>query len=487
MPQFLRRLLSSITMYRLMLYYLLVLWVAAIILSLIDVLRLNPLEILLTGVYLIALCNMANFALAKIVKARTNIESATITALILTLIAGSLDIFNNFLIITFIGVFAMLSKYLIAVRKKHIFNPAAIAVFSASILLGSGASWWIGSTFTLPVIIVGGLLVLVKIKRIELVGSFLLVYFLTQILFAGRLSIHTFLAPATWFFVFVMLVEPLTSPSTKNKQIVFGVFVAFIYFLLSKILPGYAYGLETALLMGNLLNLALSPSFNIVLIFKEKDQVAKDTWTFYFEPMSKFEFTPGQYLEWTLPHKRPDSRGTRRYFTISSAPEESQIALTMRVSKEGSSFKSAMRKMKKGQELTASSPQGDFVLPKDKTVPLIFIAGGIGVTPFRSMIKHLLVKGEKRDVVLLYSNRDDKDIAFKNLFEKAKEVGVKVVFVNTKTDGHIDEKAIVEKVPDYQKRNFYVSGPEPMVEAFKTMLSGMGVNGIKTDFFPGYT
>lgn len=484
---FLKNLLNQITMYRLMLYFLIVLWAASIMLSLTGILPYSPFDILFSGLYLGVICNLANYLIAKVLKARTNLESASITALILTLIVGPLPPIENLTTLAFIGTFAMASKYILAIRKKHIFNPTAVAAFLAAILLNSGASWWIGSMHTLPIIILGGLLVLAKIKRFELVISFLVVYFLTVILFGRNITINSFLVPSVWFFTFVMLVEPLTSPSTKNKQIIFGGFVALAYFLLPKIIPGYTYGLETALLAGNLLNLVISPSFNVVLVFRKKEKVAENTWTFYFEPMSKFNFTPGQYMEWTLPHKSPDSRGTRRFFTISSAPEENQIMLTIRVAEKGSSFKSALLDIEAGKELTASSPQGDFVLPEDKNIPLVFIAGGIGVTPFRSMIKHMLSKSGKRDIVLLYSNRNDSDIAFKEIFEKARSLGVKTFYINTEKDGHINEQMIAEKVLDFQKRTFYVSGPQPMVDAFKKLLSGMNVKKIKTDFFPGYT
>ena len=71
--------------------------------------------------------------------------------------------------------------------------------------------------------------------------------------------------------------------------------------------------------------------------------------------------------------------------------------------------------------------------------------------------------------------------------DKGADVGVKTFYINTKKDGYIGEKMIVEKVPDYQTRVFYISGPEPMVEAFKKIFSEMGIKKIKTDFFPGYT
>jgi ferredoxin-NADP reductase/Na+-translocating ferredoxin:NAD+ oxidoreductase RnfD subunit len=470
-----------------MFYYLLTLWVVSIILSLTNILPYNALDILYSGIFLSVVCNLANYLLAKIFHARTNLESAYITALILTLIVGPLSPIENLLILTFIGVVAMASKYVMALNKKDIFNPAAFAALLAAIVLQSGASWWIGSVYTLPLILLGGFLILTKIKRFEMVMGFLAVYFLTLILFGKGFTINSFVVPPVWFFVFVMLVEPLTSPSIKNKQVVYGSFMAVVYFLLPKIISGYAYGLETALLIGNLFNLAISSSFSVLLAFKKKEMVAKDTWQFHFEPISKFIFIPGQYLEWTFPHKNPDSRGTRRFFTVSSAPNEADVRLTMRVTEKGSSFKSAFMNFKKGQEIVASNPQGEFILPQDKALPLVFIAGGIGVTPFRSMIKSMLLNNEKRDIVLFYSNRQEADIAFKKILDSAKDFGVRIVYINTEKDGYVDEEMIKEKVPDYRKRIFYVSGPGRMIESIKKMLSKMKIKKIKTDFFPGYT
>jgi len=470
-----------------MLYFLLVLFTTATFLSLIKILPYDPINILLGGAYLVAICNLANYLFSKLFKAKTNFESASITALILGLIVGPFSFFESLPALTFIGFAAMASKYIFAFRKKHIFNPAATAVFLSAIIFQTGASWWIGSIQILPIIIVGGLLVLAKIERFELVASFLVVYFFTGLVGRG-LSTSSFLAPVIWFFVFVMLVEPLTSPSTKKRQIAFGAFVAIFYFSLQKVLPTFAYGLEASLLAGNLFSSFISPSFNMVLALRKREKVAKDTWAFSFEPMSDFNFAPGQYLEWTYPHKNPDPKGVRRYFTISSSPAENHVMVTLRApQKKLSSFKNALLEMKQGEQIVASSPMGEFVLPEDKNVPLCFIAGGIGITPFRSMAKYLLEKGEKRDIVLLYSNRNKADIAFEELFDKAKEVGVKTFNVITQRDGYIDERTIAEKVPDYKERVFYVSGPKPMVDAFEKMLSKMKVKSIETDFFPGYT
>jgi ferredoxin-NADP reductase len=102
------------------------------------------------------------------------------------------------------------------------------------------------------------------------------------------------------------------------------------------------------------------------------------------------------------------------------------------------------------------------------------------------MVKSLLAKNDQRDIIMLYSNREESGVAFRELFEKAETSGVKTFYIITKKDGYIDEKMIREKVPDYQRRIFYISGPELAVEACENLLTGMSIRKIKTDFFPGY-
>ncbi|OGM54348.1 hypothetical protein A3F62_01175 [Candidatus Woesebacteria bacterium RIFCSPHIGHO2_12_FULL_44_11] len=161
--------------------------------------------------------------------------------------------------------------------------------------------------------------------------------------------------------------------------------------------------------------------------------------------------------------------------------------IAVRVPDEASSFKKTLSNLKGGDQIVAMDAAGEFVLPKDKTIPLAFIAGGIGITPFASMARWLIDKKQERDIVLLYSNSTLQDIAFRKLFDEAQKVGIKTHYVVTEKDGYIDEALIKTKVPDWKKRIYYVSGPQPMVDIFAKMLSKMKVAGIKTDFFPGYT
>jgi len=142
--------------------------------------------------------------------------------------------------------------------------------------------------------------------------------------------------------------------------------------------------------------------------------------------------------------------------------------------------------LKPGGAISVSHLAGGFVLPRNKEKKLVFIAGGIGITPFRSMIEHLLNTKEKRNIILLYSNKTDADIAYKPLLDRAQiELGIRTVYVTGK---QIDNALITKEIPDYRERNFYISGPHSMVESFKRALRAMGVSWlkIKSDFFPGF-
>ena len=482
-------------MYRLMLYYLIFLVVTASVLSFIGIMPYSGLNILLNALYMVTICRVTNDIFAWILKVKTNPESALITGLILSLIMGSIPFsLSSFWIPAFAGMIAMISKYLIVWRGRHIFNPAAFGAVASALILGQGANWWIGSLLMLPAILLGGLLVLKKLRRWELIGTFLSVYILLSI-FNFQFSIFNFLYSPILFFALVMLVEPLTSPVKRTYQVIYSAIVAISFFLIPKFLPGIFYGLEASLLLGNIFAFLMNKSFRQVLTLKKKEKLSNGVYGFWFEPLKKFEFKPGQFLEWTLSHKKPDNRGIRRFFTIASSPTEDLVLLASKFydpAPDGtgpSTFKQALKKLEIEDEIVVSDLSGEFTLPEDINKKLVFIAGGIGITPFRSMIKWMLEKNERRNIVLLYSNKTAKDTVFKDLFKEADKIGLVPYFVNTDIDGYIDEGLIKKNVPDWQERMFYVSGPEPMVASFGKMLGKMGIakKDVKRDYFPGYS
>jgi ferredoxin-NADP reductase len=249
--------------------------------------------------------------------------------------------------------------------------------------------------------------------------------------------------------------------------------------------------------VGNIFSYAVSPKGRFMLTLLQKNMLGDGVYEFVFATDKRFGFKPGQYLEWTLEHKYPDNRGNRRYFTIASAPGEQTVNLGVKFYEPMSTYKRALMAMKEGDILSASHLAGDFTLPADAKRKFVFIAGGIGVTPFRSMVGHMLDTNDTRPTTILYANKTAKEVAYKELFDQAqRQLGTKVVYalsdepapVPGHYQGKIDAVLIKKEIPDYAERTFYISGPHSMVESFQKTLGAMGVPRwhIKVDFFPGF-
>jgi ferredoxin-NADP reductase len=216
--------------------------------------------------------------------------------------------------------------------------------------------------------------------------------------------------------------------------------------------------------------------------------------TFWFRLAKPLRYTAGQFIELTLKHDNPDDRGEKRWFTLSSAPGHELVSITTRYAGDdrSSSFKKTLFALKPGAELHMSEPMGDFVLPKDSHIPLIFVAGGIGLTPFHSMFMHLAEQHEHRDIKFLYSVRNEEDIIFQDAFNAA-NIHATIVVEEPSTAwggerGRITPEQILGLTDPSSDSLIYLSGPEPMIEA---LASGLHVAGIPkrqlvTDYFPGY-
>ncbi len=482
--------LNKTTMYRVVLYYLTLLIIVALICSLFGVIPFSPINLIFSLVTVLMVCWGMNTLLSRVVGVPTNIESVYITAFILTLIISPVaptDL-NGIGLLVFASAWAMASKYLIAPKRKHVFNPAAFGI-ALTALLGIGtASWWVGwNVPLLPVVLLGGLLIVRKLRRLDLVASFSIVA-LTGILLAAKTTnflmpiSQTLLYSSFVFLALVMLTEPMTTPPTRKLRMLYGAFVGLLYAPLIH-LDVLSFSPELALLTGNLFAFAVNRTGRYSLTLKAKNKLSTNVHEFIFTPDRPLAFRAGQYLEWTLPHISPDTRGNRRYFTIASSPTESEVRLGVKFYEPPSTFKKGLASLEVGEKLFATQLDGDFVLPNDKTKKLVFIAGGIGITPFRSMVRYLVDTGEQRSVTLLYANTNDSEAAYRDLFDQAaSSIGMKTVYVSA-----VDKVLIEREVPIYRDRMFYISGPPGMVDAYKKLLRDMGVRraNIKTDYFPG--
>lgn len=215
--------------------------------------------------------------------------------------------------------------------------------------------------------------------------------------------------------------------------------------------------------------------------------------TFCFKPEEPVYYTAGQFAEWTLKHAKPDSRGIKRWFTISSSPTEELVTITTKFADKPSSFKTALRNMKPGDEITMSEPMGDFVLPKLIQTPLIFVAGGIGITPFHSILSWLTATKETRPIKLIYGVNNEDEIVFQETFDKAGFTPSIIVKEASPAWGGERGALSAEMITGLAQPNedalIYVSGPEPMVEKLEADLKSVGLKSSQFvgDFFPNYT
>ena len=223
-------------------------------------------------------------------------------------------------------------------------------------------------------------------------------------------------------------------------------------------------------------------------LIEKRREAADETTSFIFYPEGRLTWRAGQFLHYVLPHDGADDRNGERSFTIASAPQETNIRLTTRFANgTGSTYKRALQALPFGATIEAGEVDGEFVVD-DPERHSIFIAGGIGITPFRAMLVDLDKRGVDIRATLLYSNRDA-DIIFKRQLDELarKHAHLKIrYFVSPE---HLNEEVLEPVVAASPDAMFFVSGPEKMVDALGETLTALGVpkERLKQDRFPGYS
>lgn len=498
------RYLNNATMYRVFVHVLAVISGMAVALSGLGLLPFSFWWLCASFVVIVAACAASNAAFARLVGAAANVESWLITALLLFLILFPARSWNDLWFLAFAAVAAIGSKYVLTRHNRHVFNPAALGAFVVG-LLGYGSAWWVASPVMLPFVAVGAFLALRKVRRWPLFGVYAVAVLIGRLAFAlgdGTVDLVGLAwdTAASWpivFFGAFMLTEPLTLPADRDWQWTEAAAVGLL-----SVIP-FQFGWvtstpELALLAGNALSAAVSPKRLLRLTLAKKTELAPGLWDFAFSADVRPRFEAGQYLEWTLPHEKPDARGNRRTFTVASSPSESLVHLGARVPAQNpSSYKRALAALSVGDVVFGSNVLGDFTLPAASNVPIAWIAGGIGVTPFRSMAQDMVETQTHRDVVLFYACNSPADFAYEESFHLAAPYGVRLARVATGKDtpadwggycGLITADMVRKEAPNYASRLWYLSGPPMMVNAYRTLLASMGVpkRQIRTDYFPGY-
>lgn len=223
------------------------------------------------------------------------------------------------------------------------------------------------------------------------------------------------------------------------------------------------------------------------------EQRAPFTYSYYLQPERTYRYEAGQFCDVYLPADS-DVSNRLHQFTLSSSPTEPHLMLTMRADLPvASPWKQAWHTLKPGQQVTISEPMGDFVLPKDTSLPLVFIAAGIGITPIRSITKWLTDRSQQRHAQLIHMVREPQQLLFEPLFEAYyAEAYIPIV---TQPDGswhgetgHLDAQRVRDLCGSPERAHYYIAGPEPFVESLTKGLIAQGIprHAIITDAFLGY-
>ena len=227
--------------------------------------------------------------------------------------------------------------------------------------------------------------------------------------------------------------------------------------------------------------------------------VAEGTMAFYFDKPPQFVFAPGQFVDLTLLQpSETDAAGNTRAFSIASAPQESTLMVATRL--RDTAFKRELQRMPLGSTVRMEGPFGKLVLHADQTRPAVFLAGGIGITPFRSMAVQAAMQRSPHPMVLFYSNRRPEDAPFLDELQALQDKNPHYRFVGTMTEpakssrpwqgetGYLNAALLSKHLVNVEKPIYYVVGPPGMVGALRTMLKGAGIDDsdIRTEKFAGY-
>jgi ferredoxin-NADP reductase len=230
-----------------------------------------------------------------------------------------------------------------------------------------------------------------------------------------------------------------------------------------------------------------------------RSSVAEGTTAFHFAKPSGFTFKAGQAADLTLLDPREtDSEGNRRTFSIASPPFEDQLTFATRMRE--TAFKRSLKAVPIGTEIDIASPTGSFTLHKNSNKPAVFLAGGIGITPFLSIVRQTDHDRLAHKLYLFYSNRRPEDAAFLDILQGLEKTNPNFRLVATMTEmarsdrewkgetGFINGEMLARHLGTLHGPIYYVAGPPPMVTAMREVLVGAGVDedDIRTEEFAGY-
>ena len=233
------------------------------------------------------------------------------------------------------------------------------------------------------------------------------------------------------------------------------------------------------------------PIYKLKLL--ERKEVAKETHVFTFEKPLGFHFIPGQYGGFTI--NDAEGKPITRRFSLLNPPDDTVIAIATRM--QDTPFKRALKELPLGTEVKFAGPTGNFVLDNNINQPMVMIAGGIGITPFYSMLKHAIKESPSREFYLFYGNQTQLDSAFLDEIFTWQTKLFQFKFIPTLAQpdqtwkgeaGFITHTMLKKYIPDLKQPVYYVCGSPAMVNALREILIELEIDEEKIyiEDFPGY-
>jgi ferredoxin-NADP reductase len=237
----------------------------------------------------------------------------------------------------------------------------------------------------------------------------------------------------------------------------------------------------------------------LTIRLKDKKEIAAGTMAFYFQKPEGFTFKAGQFADYTLiDPAETDAEGNVRGFSLANAPFEEDIMFATRM--RDTAFKRVMKKMESGTEITFDAPYGSFTLQNNTKIPAVFLCGGIGITPVRSIALQAAHDKTEHRIFLFYANKTPRDAAFLDDLTKAQKDNPNFTFVASMTEmetsdqkwegetGFFTEDLLEKYIGDLSQPIYYISGPASMVTSIRKTLTEAGIDedNIRTEEFAGY-
>jgi ferredoxin-NADP reductase len=485
-----------------------VLWIIAIVALILMLVGAMPFDAL-AGVLSLIISIAGAFVGAWIggaaVRARPEFESVLVTGLLVFLLFTPRLEGPELGSVALASVLAGASRFLIARHGRHIFNPAAFGALVVSLLaatldlLGApvlaGATWWVATPVLLPFVAVGALLICYRSSVVTIALTYIVVATVLRTIQFVSFGLPVWDALTTIigslpivFAAGFMLSEPQTLPPRWWQRLLVAAIAAVIASWPFVLGPVYSSP-ELGLVVANVVAFAFGARRAIRLTVTGVDRPSRGVVQLRMRPQVPVTHAAGQAIEFALPGGARDFRGRRRVLSIASAPGSDELRLAFGMPANASAAKRSLAALEPGAQLVATRVFGDFTAPRPGSQALL-VAGGIGITPFLSMLSGA---HPDSDLVLVYRSSEEEPPFLAELAELEHRVVLSCPVAPEPMPqgwvwlgpGRFDAEDLAAVIPDLPSRTAYISGPPAMVASLTAALRRVGVARIRRDVFSG--